>query len=271
MPQPSHGIAGARVRRGVIPAAGRGTRMRVVAGEGAKELLSVGGRPLICHGIADLAASGVTEALIVTSPDKPELVTALGPSHAGVALHYAVQPQPRGLADALALAEPFTEGHPFVCWLPDNLWSGARPASAQLIAALPSVPDAHLVGLLEIAAGDVARHGAAGFVDVEPASRSPDLFRIVRVLDKGARPALSGEPGATRLKGFPLDLWQPDLFDRIRALRLRHAGGELDDTPILQELAREGRLFGVALRGGRLFDCGIPEGLAAARAELGGE
>src|SRR5262249_31899118 len=46
------------VRRAVLPAAGRGTRMRAVAGARAKELLPVGGRPLIVHGLLDLAAAG---------------------------------------------------------------------------------------------------------------------------------------------------------------------------------------------------------------------
>src|SRR5262249_8188588 len=74
------------VRRAVLPAAGRGTRMRTVAGARAKELLPVGGRPLIAHGLLDLAAAGVTEALVVVSPDKPELARELGPRVGGVAL-----------------------------------------------------------------------------------------------------------------------------------------------------------------------------------------
>jgi UTP-glucose-1-phosphate uridylyltransferase len=73
-------------------------------------------------------------------------------------------------------------------------------------------------------------------------------------------------------QGIPLDLYQPDVFDRIRRERaaLRTAAArELDDTPILAELAREGRLIGVVLRDGRLFDCGIPEGYRDAVDALG--
>ncbi len=253
--------------------------MRAFARDQAKELLSVGGRTLLARALADLAASGITEALVVTSPSKPQIAAALGARHAGVELQYAVQEEPRGLADALALAEPFARGEPLLCWLPDNLWSGERPASAQLIAALAGRghDEAHVVALLEVNGRELDRFGAAGFVEVAALPGTSDVVRIDRVLDKGTRPACP--PDAALFKGFPLDLWQPDLFDRIRAQRAQKASGasqgpgsgELDDTPLLQALAREGRLLGAILRGGRLFDCGIPAGLEAARAALGGE
>src|SRR5262245_16086119 len=104
--------------------------MRAMAQGRAKELLSVAGRPLIVHALRDLAASGLREVLVVTSRDKPELQEALGAASEGVALQYAVQEQPLGMADALSYAEAFAAGEPLVCWLPDNLWSGARPAIA---------------------------------------------------------------------------------------------------------------------------------------------
>jgi UTP-glucose-1-phosphate uridylyltransferase len=251
----------------VLPAAGRGTRMQAVRGAQAKELLAVGGRPLIVHGLRDVAAAGVTEALVVVSPDKPELERTLGPALDGVSLTFATQPRPDGLADAIALAEPFTAGAPFFCWLPDNLWSGARAASVQVAAALARLPASHLVALVELPATDLAKYGSAGFVETTPVAGATDLVRIDRVLPKGTRPA---PRAATVLKGFPFFLYQPDLFERIRRERRRHAGRELDDTPILTALAEEGRLHGVVLRGGSLFDCGIPEGYRNAVAALGG-
>lgn len=254
------------VRCAVLPAAGRGTRMQEVRGGQAKELLDLGGRPLVRHGLRDVASAGITRALVVVSPDKPELARALGRSAEGVELEFVTQTRPDGLADALALAEPFTAGEPFVCWLPDNVWSGSIAASTQVAGALARVPGSHLVALLELPAADLARYGRAGFVETTPVAGVRDLHRIDRVLPKGTRPA----PGATTiLKGFPLLLYQPDLFDRIRRERPNHPGRELDDTPILAALAAEGRLHGVVLRGGSLFDCGIPEGYRGAVAALG--
>lgn len=263
---PIHSPIVPTVRRAVLPAAGRGTRMAAVRGGHAKELLGLGGRPLIAHGVHDVAAAGVTEALVVVSPDKPELEQALGRAIDGVTLRFAHQPRPDGLADALALAESFTAGEPFLCWLPDNVWSGTVAGSVQLAAALARVPTSHLVALVELPADGLARYGSAGFVATTPVAGARDLHRIDRVLPKGTRPT---PRAATILKGFPFFLYQHDLFDRIRRERAGHAGRELDDTPILMALAAEGRLHGVVLRGGSLFDCGIPEGYRGAVAALG--
>jgi len=257
----------ARPRVAVIPAAGRGTRMQSIARAGAKELLVVGGKSLLAHALGDLAASGIESVVVVVSPSKPEIRAALGDRFeaptATVRLEWVVQPQPLGVADALSLAQPFVGDAPFVCWLPDNLWLGERPATAQLIEALADHPAAHGVGLVEHrrAALDLAQVGAAGFVDV--AARGPELrsLAITRVHPKGSAPP---ELGETFLKGFPFDLYRPDLFERIARLRELGKSGELDDTPLLQELALEGKLRGVVLRGGRLYDCGVPRGYEAA-------
>lgn len=256
------------VRRAVVPAAGRGTRMQAVAGALPKELLPIGGRPLLVHALADLAAGGIEEALVIVSPEKPQIAAALGDACAGVRLRYALQPTPRGLADALSLAEEFAAGGPLFCWLPDNHWRrapGARSATAQLLAAHAAAPDATLVALLEHATAtfDPASSGSAGFIEwhrrTGAAAHAP--VAIDRVHAKGAAPP---PRGTTFLKGFPMTLWSADLFARIAALRRDPPPGELDDTPLLMALAREGRLGGAVLRDGALFDCGVPLGYARA-------
>lgn len=272
MPKASRTVWTAPVRA-VLPAAGRGTRMAALAAGRAKELLPVAGRPLLAHALADLEQSGITSSLLIVSPQKREIAATFGARFGTMTLEYAVQNEPLGLADALALAEPFVAGAPFVCWLPDNLWIGRRPATAQLIegmrhAALATPATAcHGVALIErsLDGFDATSVGAAGFVVTAPAPADAPNLEITRVFAKGERPALSG---TTFLKGFPLDLWQPDLFDRVRHLRATTTTGELDDTPLLQQLAREGALRGVVLREGTLHDCGVPRGYRAACSAL---
>ena len=63
-------------------------------------------------------------------------------------------------------------------------------------------------------------------------------------------------------------MFGPDVFDRFERLRARLApGAELDDVPLLQELATEGRLVGVTLAG-VFFDVGLPDGYRDALAAL---
>lgn len=248
----------------VIPAAGRGTRMAGVTRGSAKELLPVGGRPLIVRALEDLAGGGIRSATIVLAPGKDEIARVLGETCVGVVLDYALQQEPDGVAAAFALAEPACAGRPFVGWLPDNCWLGTPGATAQLLAAARRHADATLVGLVEhrratFVAGSA---GGAGFVEAggREAIGGVETVVVTRVMPKGSAPPAGGE---TFLKGFPLVLWQPTLFARIAEERARRgpgARGELDDTPFLIELAGQGALRGVVLRGGELHDCGVPLG-----------
>ena len=61
------------VRKGIIPAAGLGTRVRAIAGDLPKELLTVAAKPLIVHAIEGLAASGIRQIGVVISPAKESI------------------------------------------------------------------------------------------------------------------------------------------------------------------------------------------------------
>jgi UTP-glucose-1-phosphate uridylyltransferase len=89
------------------------------------------------------------------------------------------------------------------------------------------------------------------------------LFRVRHYSDKKREPA-EVQPGTTVLKGFGCGVFQPRFFDLIEEWRPRLTG-EWDEVPVLQALAREGRLLGVELVG-RGFDAGNPEGFRAATA-----
>lgn len=103
----------------VIPAAGRATRLGPAVGA-PKLLLEVAGRPLIDH-LLERLAPAVTQACVVLGPDAAGVPEALGGRWGGVGLHYAVQPRPLGVADAVARAEELVEG-PFAVAMGDVFW-----------------------------------------------------------------------------------------------------------------------------------------------------
>jgi len=101
--------------------------------------------------------------------------------------------------------------------------------------------------------------GATGRARCRP--RSDGLWDVLAVAEKA--PA---EPSTLT----PIGRWVFDatIFERFERLRGRlAAGAELDDVPVLQELATEGRLVGVPLAG-RFFDVGLPTGYRDALAAL---
>src|SRR5207245_8703220 len=107
----------------------------------------------------------------------------------------------------------------------------------------------------------------------DPAGKG--LVQIVALAAKGAREArfdTGGTPSAFTAVGRMV--FGPDVFDRLERLRVRIAqdhsvSTELDDVPLLQELAAEGQLVGVPLaRPVAFYDVGVPEGYHGALAAL---
>lgn len=233
--------------------------MASVAGALPKELLPVAGKPLLQWTLEEAAAAGIEHAVVVTSPAKPQIAEFL--SHRPTirqSISLVVQSEPRGLGDAITCARAAAVGDEIAVLLPDNLFS--RPE-----IAIAAVLDAHrrtrlpCVLIAEIPAAQAAGRGTAGRARCGP--RSDGLWDVLAVAAK----ALAEPSTLTPIGRLVFD---PDVFDRFERLRARlEPGAELDDVPLLQELATEGRLVGVPLAG-TFFDVGVPDGYRDALAAL---
>lgn len=100
---------------GLIPAAGKGTRVAHLTNGGSKEMLIYAGKPLIAHAIAELKAAGVKEIIVVSHPTKKDLNQYLFNQEDVTTLYQFLQ---QGLGDAIRSARPLRSG-PFVVLLPD--------------------------------------------------------------------------------------------------------------------------------------------------------
>jgi glucose-1-phosphate thymidylyltransferase len=115
---------------GIIPAAGVGSRIQPLAF--SKELLPVGcrldgererPRAVSEYLIERMVVGGATRICFVISPGKSDIVEYYGGQVSGADICYAVQPQPRGLCDAIFRARPFIHGDDSVLvGLPDTVW-----------------------------------------------------------------------------------------------------------------------------------------------------
>ncbi len=105
--------------KGLILAAGRGTRLRPLTHTRPKPVIRVAGRPIIHYAVDNLLAAGVEEIGVVVSPEtEKDLREALG----GYPVRYILQEEPQGLAHAVAVAREFLGSSPFVLYLGDNLF-----------------------------------------------------------------------------------------------------------------------------------------------------
>ena len=110
--------------KGIVLAAGKGTRLYPMTKPVSKPLLPVYDKPLIYYPIAVLMQAGIREIMVIVPPGETDTFRALlgDGSQYGIEMHYAEQPVARGIADALLIGREFV-GDDSVCLvLGDNIF-----------------------------------------------------------------------------------------------------------------------------------------------------
>ena len=217
--------------KGVILAAGKGTRMLPLTLRRPKPLVPLLDRPLIEHIITGARDAGVDHIALVIGYLGDHIVAAFGDGgRLGVRLEYIRQEEARGTGQAALLAEQFVGDDSFFMSWGDII---VPPENYRTVVGAfeEGVTDA-VLSLNEV---EDPYEGAAVYV------REGFVERIVEKPPRGS--------STTNFNNAGLFVWRADIFDRLRRLR-PSARGELELPDAVQEMIREGRrIRGVRIEG----------------------
>jgi len=273
-----------KVRKAVMPVAGLGTRFLPATKAIPKEMLPIVDKPLIQYAVEECLASGIDHIVFVTGRNKtaiedhfdlaPELDSLLvqrGKSdqaklvrelHGEAHFSYVRQREALGLGHAVLCAASIVGDEPFAVLLPDVIMAGGPVAATRSLVDVYEATGAGAIDVEEVPREKVHMYG---IVDAKPAKDSRWGDRLLRVADLVEKPSAEKAPSNLAVSGRYV--LPAETFDYLLKTK-PGAGGEIQLTDALRQLARAGKMMAYVYEG-KTYDAGDKLGFLQANVEFG--
>jgi UTP--glucose-1-phosphate uridylyltransferase len=269
-----------KIRRAVIPVAGKGTRFLPATKEVPKEMIPIINLPMIHYVVEEAILSGIEQVVFITSSGKNaiedyfdrkfdledflikngklkelELVQKIGKM---VEVTSIRQKEQLGLGHAVLCAKDIVGNEPFAVILGDEIVRGPNPVTKQLIETSMKNNKASVIGVMEIDPQETYKYGIVkgNFVD--------DKKKTMRMTTMVEKPHPNDAPSNLATPGRYV--FRPEIFDALKVIP-KGVGGEYQLTDAINLLAREGEVYAHIFEGER-FDTGNIEGYLNATVEF---
>ena len=266
-----------KVRKCLFPAAGYGTRFLPATKAMPKEMLPIVNKPLIQYGVEEALEAGISQVGFIMGRGKRAIADHFDVSYE---LEHQILDTPKekylteirkvidnsqfifmrqremlGLGHAILTGEPMIGAEPFAVILADDLCSVPDDKSPRALSQLVDLYDKYqccIVAIEEVPAADTASYGIISGEEI-----AEGIYDVSDMVEK-PRP----EDAPTNMAIIGRYILTPDIFDYLEHTK-PGAGGEIQITDALRQMAKEKRVIAVKFKG-RRFDCGSVEGFVEA-------
>jgi len=266
-----------KVRKAIIPAAGRGTRFLPATKAQPKEMLPIVDKPTIQYIVEEAIESGIEDIIIVTGRNKAaiedhfdksyeleeelkkkgqqELLSVVQDISNLVDIHYIRQKEPKGLGHAIYCARSFIDNEPFAVLLADDIVYSRTPCIKQLTEVYEKY-ETTIIGVQHVPEEDVSKYGIVSCDQVAE--------RVFRVRDMIEKPERERAPSNIGILGRYIIT--PGIFGQIERTP-PGKGGEIQLTDALKNLIAYEDIYAYDFIGQR-YDVGNRIGFLQATVEF---
>lgn len=265
------------IRKCLFPAAGYGTRFLPATKAMPKEMMPIVNKPLIQYGVEEALEAGISQIGFILGRGKRAIADHFDVSYElehqilgtvkekylseirnvidNSQFIFMQQREMLGLGHAILTGEPMIGDEPFAVILADDLCSNPKDNNQRALYQLIELYEKYkcsIIAIEEIAPEDTASYGIISGDEIDE-----NIFEISDMVEK---PQPKNAP--TNMAIIGRYILTPDIFDYLRETK-SGAGGEIQLTDALRQMAKEKRVIAVKFKG-RRFDCGSVEGFIKA-------